>query len=96
MLTSHCYIICYVRKEYVHKSYFSPFNIPNLYQLGVAFQILYFTEYYNNELGYNKLPVIRNIFFNFFNPKFMFTTLSNPVITNPGSEEQIWSKTCLL
>jgi len=44
-----------------------------------------------NKLGYNKLPVITNNFFNIYSPKSRFTTLSNSVITNSGYNEHIWS-----
>jgi hypothetical protein len=43
------------------------------------------------ELNYNELLVIGNIFFsNFPVPNSLLTILSNPVITNPGHNKQIW------
>ncbi len=43
------------------------------------------------KLGYNKLPVITNhIFSMFLVPNSLLTMLSNPVITNPGYNKQIW------
>ena len=47
-----------------------------------------------NELGYNELSVITN---EYFGPKLSFTKQINPVITNPGYNEQIWPvPSCLL
>jgi|688.fasta_scaffold2113422_1 hypothetical protein len=43
------------------------------------------------KIDYNKLPVLTNrFFFQFLRPKYMFTMLSNPVITISGSNQPIW------
>jgi len=52
----------------------------------LGYNELGYNELGYNELGFNKHSVITN---KYFGPKCPFTTQINPVITNPGYNEQI-------
>ena len=71
-------------RRYCHRQYYRCVEILNVCYESVVRTTV---KLGYNELGYNEHSVITN---KYFVSKGSFTTQINPVITNPGYNEQIW------